>query len=686
MRVVAQTGIPRDQIRWRRWVEIGAIAVASVFAGQTLLWLMLDRLPPNWDDAWYLTNSLVVYDGLTADGIGGYLKAMNTVFGFKAPLIAGLPSPFYLVAGRKWQAAYGVNLASMLLLGWTIYRIGRSWWGERAGLVAVAVSCTMPLLYGLSRWYLVEYPLAAAVSMAMWLLMESEGLERRDRTVAFGVLGGVGMLLKVSFAAFVLPAYLYVLARARQRGRALGLTAIPCLAVAGPWYAGHLGPTLRNAVDAGFGQPATVQGTGPVFEVGTMATYLGRLLVNGIGEYYGMLGLALAGWMAVRGRGRGAWMGNAGQGSTLLILWVLPFTVFLFGGNKDIRYIGPIVPAVALVVGGLVDTTLPRTGWGNAVAVLLLVFPVAQSFAVSFGVPYRTAGLTYARRFEPVEWPHEEMLRAIAARSSLRQGERQTLLVGADRGGLNANNVELGAVAMRLHLDVETTAHERNLDLLRERLAHCAYFLYEEGGEGESAVFNPFASEVVRVAKDGGYREIYSGVAPDHGVVHVVERAAAYRSADEIQPGMESKAGAEEIAIDFGGMLGITRVGTTGTKGAVRVELNWRCVRPPSKEYWCFMHLIDGTGKIIGQLDHRLLGGERPLERWHRGDGGKEELRLVVPEGKAGSGLRLRFGLYDPPTGERIAVRTLRGFAAGQFEVADNGTAVVSKQGIRPLE
>ena len=29
-----------------------------------------------------------------------------------------------------------------------------------------------------------------------------------------------------------------------------------------------------------------------------------------------------------------------------LLFWVLPFAVFLFGGNKDVRYIAPILPAV----------------------------------------------------------------------------------------------------------------------------------------------------------------------------------------------------------------------------------------------------------------------------------------------------------------------------------------------------
>src|SRR6266851_1118281 len=80
--------------------------LGCVFAASTLLWLKLDRAPPNWDDAWYLTNSLTVYDALTQGGVIGYLTKLNSVFGFKAPLIAALPAGFYLLLGRHWHAAY----------------------------------------------------------------------------------------------------------------------------------------------------------------------------------------------------------------------------------------------------------------------------------------------------------------------------------------------------------------------------------------------------------------------------------------------------------------------------------------------------------------------------------------------------------------------------------------------------
>ncbi len=157
------------------------LLLTALFAVSTVVWLSIDRSPPNWDDAWYLTNSLNVYDGLTGHGVAGYLSELNSVFGFKAPLIAALPAPFYLLFGRDWHAAFLVNIASMLALFFALCRIARHWRSPRAAVFAIAVAGTMPLLYGLSRWFMVEYAMTALLAAAVCVLIESDGLQR-DRS------------------------------------------------------------------------------------------------------------------------------------------------------------------------------------------------------------------------------------------------------------------------------------------------------------------------------------------------------------------------------------------------------------------------------------------------------------------------------------------------------------------------
>src|SRR3989442_11346504 len=106
---------------WKLWV--GPAGLRLFFLATTAVWLLLDTSPPTWDDAWYLTNSLVMFDSLVDTGLLGYAKRSLTILGFKAPLIALLPTPAYVLLGRHARAAYAVNLVFMLVLFAAIYRI-----------------------------------------------------------------------------------------------------------------------------------------------------------------------------------------------------------------------------------------------------------------------------------------------------------------------------------------------------------------------------------------------------------------------------------------------------------------------------------------------------------------------------------------------------------------------------------
>jgi 4-amino-4-deoxy-L-arabinose transferase-like glycosyltransferase len=499
--------------------------LGCVFAASTLLWLRLDRAPPNWDDAWYLTNSLSVYDALTQGGILGYLTKLNSVFGFKAPLIAALPAGFYLLLGRHWHAAYLVNIVAMWALFAALYRIAKRWWSARAAVFAIAIAGTMPLLYGLARWYMVEYVLAALVAVAACVLIESDGLKRERLVMLFGAICGLGLLLKVSFPLFILPLFVYIWLTSGRRGRPLLLATVPCLLLALPWYAGHFKATVANALDAAFGAPAAIQGTGPIFSISTVTTYLSHVAANGVSWYFCFLALVLG--LCAMARRQYA----KRTASPLLLAWLLPFAVFVFGGNKDVRYIAPVLPAAALVLAWLLDSNLPRNRKGMACGFVLLAFPMLQMFAVSFGIPYSTTGGGYARRFSREGWPHDEILKLIAANSHLHFGEKPMLLMGADRAGFNADNLELSVVALRMPFNVETTAHEKQLEILQQRLAQTAFFVYKEGGEPESPAFNPYIDDLVRSVSDnrqfqkmpydrrlpdGGIARIYKNLTPGH--------------------------------------------------------------------------------------------------------------------------------------------------------------------------
>jgi 4-amino-4-deoxy-L-arabinose transferase-like glycosyltransferase len=480
-----------------------------------LAWLRLNRAPPAWDDSWYLSNSLTLYDAWTSGGLPGLVMQFLAALGFKAPLITALPLPFYRIFGRRWHFAFLVNLAAMLALYAAVWGIGNRLRSARAGLIAVYICATLPLLYGLSRWYMVEYPLAACVAVACWLAIVPE-ITRPWVGVALGIVCGFGMLLKIVFPLFVALPIGAALIRSRS-WRALARVLVPCILLAGPWYALHWRATVDYAIASGYGELATAQRTGAIFSPAAIAAYLGLAAERGVSFYYAAVA-ACAGVVVLLRR-----QFQALRRISPLAWWLAPFLIFLFGENKDIRYIAPILPAIALAAACLLDTALER--WRLVIPVVL-VFPLASLMAVSFHWPYAAPDLGYASYYDPNTWLHDEILRVIADNALARPGEKKLVLIGTDRGRFNRENFQLTAVQNRLLLEVQTTAYKKDWGQLLNLARASSYFVYKQGGEPESAFFNTRGAEFIAYLRSSPeWVEIPFGRAlPDGGTAHILCR------------------------------------------------------------------------------------------------------------------------------------------------------------------
>ena len=505
------------------------IALFLLFSVASLLWLRLNKAPPNWDDAWYLSNSLQLYDSWTDGGLLAFARHFLAALGFKAPLISALPLPFYWIFGRRWHAAYLVNIVAMAVLFAAVWAIGRRLRNHRTGVIAVYIAGTMPLMYGLSRWYLVEYPLAAAVAAAFWLALVASEAQGWLGPCLFGLVCGAGMLLKADFPVFIAPAAAWLLVRRRADGRgAPSVTPIlttsvaiaaPVILLAGPWYILHWRATLQNALSAGFGRSALIQGTGAILSLPALFKYLAIVMDRGLSLYYVALVAACA--LAVAGRRDFP----AFRQMAWLLLWLAPFVVFAFGGNKDVRYIAPILPAFAIGAACLLDSAAGNRRWMAAAA---LAFPLISLSAISFGWPYEAADKGYALRYDPYSWRQDEILTVIADGALFPHAGRKLLLLGTDRALFNADNFQLSAVQDRLPLRVETTAYGESLDELVSQARAAEYFVYKEGGEAESGFFNTHGLELRTILQQSReWIEIPFGRGlPDGGTAHILRRTA----------------------------------------------------------------------------------------------------------------------------------------------------------------
>jgi hypothetical protein len=657
--------------------------LCAASAATALLWLRLSQAPPSWDDAHYLSSSLRVYDALTERGLPGFVRTFQSIFAIRAPLITALPIPFYLVFGRHWHAAFLVNIIAMLALSAVVFQLAWRCWSPRAALLAVAILSTMPLIYGLARWFMVEYTLTAMVAIAAWLLVESEHLERKSLVFLFGLTCGLGLLLKISFAVFITPMAFYAWMKSRNRIYSLLPAIVPCIAIALPWYSVHLKSVVSYALASGYGEFAVLQDTSSIFSLHSIALYLWRVWREGISIQYGGVGVLLGVWALASKKGR-SFLVRLYRGHTLMLLWILPFVVFLFGVNKDVRYIAPVLPAMAIVLAAATDEALPGSRTGTILACLIGTVSALYMFSISFGFPVRAKEFGYALGSDHSAWPLDQILADVSAHTLLKPGDSPTLLVATDRQYFNADNINLSVVAHRLPFRVESTAHERSFSVLTDRLALASFLVYKEGGEPESPIVNPHFAEVIHIARQSGeFTEIGTGrPLPDGGIARIFQRIGGLShltSKAFVPPNLDIP---EEFAIKFGGILELTGLSILPSGDALEVRYRWRSRGLDETDYWCFTHVVDPQGNILGQLDHRLLDGSPPLRSWLSGGSALEQLRLPIRQALLQSA-RLKVGIYDPVSGQRLSIAPLQGRAKVRFSVGDHSTALVTVDSLR---
>lgn len=655
-------------------------AIAVLYIGMTAIWLKLDHAPPTWDDAGYLTNSLRLYDALTDGGLVGYARNFLTATAAKPPLIAALPTPVYLIAGRHTGAAYAVNLFSTILLFAAVFAMARKCAGPRAGLLAVYVVATMPMIYGLSRWYLVECTLIAVVAAAIWVLWESNRLEDTGRLFLFGLLCSAGLLLKFTFPLYVMVPFGYWLwqnPRAALRLKTIVAFATPLVVLALPWYLLHFRAALATALDTGSAEVAVEFVGNRVYSPAVLRAYFARLFNAGPALYFVLLPILL--FLVYKRLAPGG-----REGLKLCALWASPLLFLLIWRSREARYAAPLFPAVAVALSVLLDAAMFRSRWNRAVWAALLLLPLIDMMQVSFGLfggrPWKLGGLlfdphnlVYARKFDTRQWPYGEILEELhrAARPPERPAE--TLLVGSDSPEFNADIFQLAAAERRLPFQTMTTAYEPSWKTVPPLLDWATFFIYEEGGAPRSIYFNRHQERAVREVRESGvFAELpLRRRLPDGGVLHAFENLSHNGM---VRTGGFLPAGLQAIpagAATFGDVLQLSRIGFRPGDGAVEVEYRWRCLRPPDREYWCFTHLLDATGQVVAYLDHRILNGAPPMTSWKPDDGAAERLEFRSPAIHTGGTYTLWVGLYDPGSGRRLAVSN------SAFPVVDNGTAAL---------
>lgn len=299
------------------------------------------------DEEHHLLRGLLVYDALRLPDRKLFSDPSVTWQPRWPPLVYISTAPLIAIFGRS-QGVMTMTIAiyfAILLI--SLFGIGVKYHSPIAGLIAVLVTATFPMLFRYSGYYNLDVPLAACVCLTMLLLFLSEGFTKRWVSIGFGIAFGLGLLAKITFPIFILPVIAAdAWSRKKQKKPTQWFSLLVSFVVAGIisgfWYLPRLGMIIDDLLAHVFDYNR---------HYGLMQSESGEFFIFQAGRE---LGTACVLFILIT-----ILLGPAQKRITLLPLYAwffIPTAIFLLAPSDISRFALPSLPAIALLVAIYVMT------------------------------------------------------------------------------------------------------------------------------------------------------------------------------------------------------------------------------------------------------------------------------------------------------------------------------------------
>lgn len=433
------------------------ILVAFIFFGVSVRWSFIDNRPPAWDPGLYLYQATILHESFMQNGFVDFLVAVFNVDRGRVPLLPVMVQPAFLLFGPSLDAAViSLNFA-WFILAWSLAGITREVAGanskDRAAFFAFVLFGFYPLTMMLSHNYLVELLLVTLVCAAMYSLLLLHKTKETKWSILAGICIGFGLLTKITFPAFVLPAFgilFFRNVRDSSVRTAVGLfLPVMSLAViiAGPYYLYNLKQIFELTTLLSSHNLSQMYGFGGAFDFRTILNYLLDVLANPaiyVGVFCVLATLFFQrSWSADSSGEILEYRKNKTFIIVMIVWFAIPFLLAMFGEIKEPRYAYPgMVPLFVLAGIAAARNFESRMGAILMVVAYVILLPgylysnnlISAKSAKLFLSPVEV-GSDLATDIAPDQrdWKVGELVQEISDAFAPHQGNRSILFLGGNR-------------------------------------------------------------------------------------------------------------------------------------------------------------------------------------------------------------------------------------------------------------
>lgn len=418
------------------------VFVIFVFhAVNNYLILLKDNIPLLYDELNYFFESKRLYHLLCDIMSKGdlswrfdILKHWNSPY----PQLVQLTTAFfYYIFGVSEDVAVLSILPYLFILFLSVYLIGSKLYGKAAGLFAAFLISVFPMIFGMSRVYYLEVPVAAMTSIALLFIIYSDYFLSRRYSILFGVFFALALLVKwISIIFIVGPlaycAFFAIYSKNKPKEfekrvvANLFISLLVTLALISPVYAliakvflvkyGSIFINLYRKKTCDFSAYALTK----------YIMYLFKYQLFPLFSWFFFISLPFF-YFCVR------------KGRLLLTFWIIPpylfFTTLVICGYPEcMRFSVPCLPAIALIISASIfkikyfKRAFARTAF-LLLLIIIILFGVMQFYKLSYDSEFKSPLASYIAscpqhgigrywsRYE--NWKGEELLTMILKQKSL---------------------------------------------------------------------------------------------------------------------------------------------------------------------------------------------------------------------------------------------------------------------------